>query len=101
MKLTETVLELMFELSTIEGVNHFDGNEVDLRNKLLKLFNATRNRAAHDIIIEIMNEAGYPWFATIARAEEFRSPSSWSLEHNKTMSDDEFMDLMPANGRFH
>jgi len=101
MKLTETVIELMFELSNIEGFKHFDSNEVDLRNNLLKLFNATNNPAAHDIIIEIMNEAGYPWFGTIARAEEMVTPASWSLEANKVMSDDEFMDLIPANGRLH
>lgn len=108
MKLTEAVIELMFELSNIEGVKHFDGNEVDLRNNLLKLFNATNNPAAHEIIIEIMNEAGYPWFGTIARSEESSSSVSAKVGaekvhpgEDKVMSDDEFMDLIPANGRLH
>ena len=41
MKLTETVIELMFELSNIEGVKHFEGDATLLRNSLLKLFNTT------------------------------------------------------------
>lgn len=104
MKLTETVIELMFELSNIEGVKHFEGDATLLRNSLLKLFNTTDNPDAHEIIIDIMSEAGYPWFASIAKRK-----SNDRVTHDisevvigpRVMSDTEFMDLLPANGRIH
>ncbi len=108
MKLTETVIELMFELSNIEGDRHSqflhgDGNL--LRNNLLKLFKATENPESHDIIIDIMSEAGYPWFGKLARSnrEEVRTVIEMPVQNDdsKIMSDDDFMDLLPANGRIH
>jgi len=102
MKLTDTVIELMFELSNIEGVQHFDGDTTLLRNSLLKLFNTTDNPDAHEIIIDIMSEAGYPWFANIAKNnEEAVSDISEVTVGTRIMSDSEFMDLLPANGRIH
>lgn len=110
MKLTNNVIELMFELSSIEGVknaHYLNGEGVDLRNNLLKLFNDTSNPAAQDIIINIMDEAGYDWFGEIARSEEvFKSNSVSTSERfyessNELMTEDEFMDLIPANGRIH
>ncbi len=109
MKLTETVMELMFELSNIEGdihseYLHGDGNL--LRDNLLKLFNTTTNPASHDIIIDIMSEAGYPWFGKLARShdQDIRAIAKMPAQNddlNRIMSDDDFMDLLPANGHIH
>ena len=102
MKLTDTVIELMFELSNIEGVQHFEGDATLLRNSLLKLFNTTDNPDAHEIIIDIMSEAGYPWFASIAKKNErVASDIPEVTVGPRIMSDTEFMDLLPANGRIH
>ncbi len=109
MKLTETVIELMFELSSIEGEEYsqlLHGEGKVLRNNLLKLFKVTENPASHDIIIDIMSEAGYPWFGKLARSnrEEVRAVAAMEAQNDdltKIMTDDEFMDLLPANGHLH
>ena len=106
MKLTETVIELMFELSNIEGVKHFEGDATLLRNSLLKLFKTTDNPDAHEIIIDIISEAGYPWFANIAQPKnndrlvhDTSEVVSELVVRPRVMSDSEFLDLLPANGR--
>ena len=108
MKLTETVIELMFELSNIEGDAHSeylhgDGNM--LRNNLLKLFNTTENPESHEIIIDILSEAGYPWFGKLARSEDDTIQAVAGMSAQKDghgiMSDDDFMELLPANGHLH
>ncbi len=109
MKLTQTVIELMFELSTIEGDQHsefLDGEGQILRNNLLELFQKTDNPESHDIIIDIMSEAGYPWFGKLARSQDdsIRAVANMPAQNDGTdriMSDDEFMELLPANGRIH
>jgi len=112
MKLNETVIELMFELSNLEGDEHShflhgDGNL--LRNNLLKLFKMTENPESHEIIIDIMSEAGYPWFGKLARSSdehlltvaELELPAQSESGAERIMSDDDFMDLLPANGHIH
>ncbi len=108
MKLNETVMELIFELSVIEGVSngrYLDGEGTTLRNNLLKLFNSTSNPAAHNLIINIMNEAGYPWFERVAKPQSDIAASETSQSFDsaggKTLSEDEFLELLPANGRIH
>lgn len=109
MKLTEAVIELMFELSTIEGDKHSEflhGDGQILRNNLLKLFRTTENPESHEIIIDIMSEAGYPWFGKLARVKDrtTRTIADIPVEDDgvsRIMSDDEFMELLPANGHLH
>lgn len=108
MKLTETVIELMFELSNIEGEKHSEflyGDGKILRNNLLKLFNKTENPESQDIIINILNEAGYPWFGKLAHNEShtIRAIVDQNALNDdvRIMTDDEFMELLPANGRLH
>ncbi len=107
MKLTEAVIELMFELSSIEGDKHsefLNGDGQILRNNLLKLFRATENPESHDIIIDIMSEAGYPWFGKLAlvESENAHAIADMSVENDdRIMSDDELMELLPANGHLH
>lgn len=109
MKLTETVIDLMFELSSIEGEEYsqlLHGEGKILRNNLLRLFKVTENPTSHEIIIDIMSEAGYPWFGKLARSnrEEVRAIADMASQNddvNKIMSDDDFMDLLPANGHIH
>ena len=104
MKLTETVIELMFELSNIEGVKVFESDTTQLRNSLLELYNSTDNPDAHDIIIDIMSAAGYPWFENVARVEREGQVAITAAPRSapsRVMSDDDFMDLIPANGHLH
>lgn len=108
MKLTQQVIELMFELSNIDGVDtsrYLDSQVEDLRSNLLSLFNTTENTEAHEIIINIFSEAGCPWFGTIARDQGFVYEElcnvSDALENGNLMSDDAFMELLPANGHIH
>lgn len=109
MKLTEAVIELMFELSTIEGDKHSEflhGDGQMLRNNLLRLFRATENPESHEIIIDIMSEAGYPWFGKLARSNERDITAVVDMPaindtDDRIMSDDDFMELLPANGHLH
>lgn len=100
MKLSETVIELMFELSNLEGEKHskfLHGEGAILRNNLLKLFEVTENPESQDIIIDIMSEAGYPWFNKLARP----SRTLADVGEPRIMSDDDFINLLPANGQLH
>ncbi len=108
MKLTETVIELMFELSNLEGeknAHYLDGDRYALRNNLIKLFKVTDNPVSHELIIDIMNEAGYPWFGKLARSEKERVRAIATMpaqnDGQQLLSDDEFMDLLPINGQIH
>ena len=109
MKLTQNVIELMFELSAIEGIDHnkyLRGQGDSLRKNLLSLFKNTENAEAHEIIINIFSEAGCPWFGTIARDnsfayEELSLEPKVVLEEGKLMSDEAFIELLPANGHIH
>ncbi len=109
MKVTEAVIRMMFELSAIEGdfsTEYLNAEGALLRNNLLTLFNQTRNQDSQDLIIRIMNEAGYPWFGALANTTHERSdvdliqPSD--LPSSDTELDEEtFMLLIPANGYIH
>ncbi len=110
MKLTQNVLDLMFELSCIEGESHsmyLSDEGSGLRENLLELFQRTSNPESHEIIIDIMSEAGYPWFGSLFKMgdsyicdTEVASLVS-SNKRSQLMSDDDFMELIPANGHFH
>ncbi|GAA6137588.1 hypothetical protein NBRC116583_13350 [Arenicella sp. 4NH20-0111] len=107
MKLSETVIELMFELSNLEGEKHsgfLHGEGSILRNNLLKLFEVTDNPESQEIIIDIMSEAGYPWFNKLAKPKRDlakQNSMESTVETPRIMSDDDFMSLLPANGQLH
>lgn len=113
MKLNARITDLLFNLSELEAPSNVQfllGEGTLLRNNLLKLYRATQNGDSHKLIIKIMAEAGYPWFAKLAQAPNSAPVRSagdkhpQSDTHAKTeylMSEDEFMELLPANGHFH
>lgn len=111
MKVTQNVLNLMFELSTIEGEGHaryLCGEGAALRNNLLELYKLTKNPESHEIIIDIMSEAGYPWFGALVRMGDnymFDTESLAAMNDASNdfhiMSEDDFLELIPANGHFH
>ncbi len=109
MKLTRNVLNLMFELSNIEGESnsgYLCGEGSVLRNNLLELFKITTNPESHGIIIDIMSEAGYPWFGDLIEMGDCYIRDAAALsESNESgfmpMNEDDFLELIPANGHFH
>lgn len=109
MKLTETVIELMFELSDIEfphNAHYLCGDGAKLIDNLLTLFNETKNPATHEIIIDIMNEAGHPFLGHDEETidENINAASNLISAYkcpDQLMSDDQFLDLLPANSYFH
>jgi hypothetical protein len=113
MKLTETITNLLFnlsELESVENVQFLTGDASVLRSNLLKLYRATDNVESHGVIIEIMRLAGYPWFGELVKSNEWRS-IEWRSDVKSApqaangdeywMSEDEFMNLIPANSHFH
>jgi len=107
MKITPRITELLFDLSEIETNDNKDylTDDVDnLRNNLLLLYRTTDSNTSRETIIAIMTEAGYPWFGRLAKAsnEIVREiPSKAVVNEGQFMSDDDFLDLLPANGHFH
>lgn len=108
MKINSKITELLFSLSEMECSRNrklLAVEEHDLRKNLLHLYRATNNPASHDIIVAIMTEAGFPWFGKFVRSgfkPAVSEPSGAdTLIGEKFMSDDDFIDLLPANGYFH
>lgn len=119
MKMNNEIVELMLDLNAIEGVENSHlliGEGRYLRNNLLKLYRSTENPRSHELIADIMTAAGYQWFAKLVNvsnvqndstamqvqtvAKSHQTSQSLSSDHC-LMSDDEFMELIPANGLFH
>lgn len=112
MKLTQTITSLLFGLSEVETAENAQlliGDGTNLRNNLLKLYRATENSESQALIIDIMSEAGYPWFAKLANANKTAEHECVQLASSNDdyvmddciMSEEEFMELIPANGHFH
>jgi hypothetical protein len=107
MKITPRITELLFELSELETIenNQYLSADIDqLRNKLRQLYRAIDSYSSRETIISIMTEAGYPWFGRLAKASS-RMVRDIQLKQaaneGQFMSDEEFLDLLPANGHFH
>jgi len=95
----------MFELNNVEGVDHshyLNGEGEVLRQNLMKLLKSSDNPYTHDLILEIMTEAGYPWFTKLMRSGKVDCKSAKaSLKKGALLDDDDFMSLLPANGYIH
>jgi len=107
MKLNSTITDLLFDLSELETPKNNQlliGDGKFLRNNLLKLYRATDNTDSQDLIVKIMAEAGYPWFGKLAKAASAqvseKTPSS-AYDDHYLLSEEEFLQLIPANGHFH
>ena len=107
MKITPRITELLFDLSEIEsGENnqYLTGDIDELRNNLLQLYQATDSHSSRETIVAIMTEAGYPLFDRLATVGEHTLgdiPLKKTGNEGKVMSDEDFFDLLPANGHFH
>jgi hypothetical protein len=109
MKLTPRTNELLRELGKFVNESQrplLNRDESELRKNLLSLYRMTRDVRIHDLVIQIMAEGGYSWFGKLALSanravDEARSLESHQVESEFQLSDDEFMDLLPANTHFH
>lgn len=107
MKITPRITELLFDLSeleTSENNQYLTGDIEELRNNLLQLYRATDSDSSRETIIAIMTEAGYPWFGRLAKASNRAVrdiPLKKAANEEQFMSDEDFLDLLPANGHFH
>lgn len=102
MKLTENITDLLLdltELETPENTQLLIGDGTNLRNNLLKLYRATENQSSHQVITQILSEAGYPWFDKLAKAGSDQGLDA--VDAASLLSEDEFMQLVPPNGYFH
>jgi len=112
MQLNLKIRHLLFDLSEIESSanrQYLIGDGTVLRNNLLKLYRATSNEDSQELIIRIMNEAGYSWFEKMVRSDlsarlnrDFTQRSADSLSVKlEIMSEYEFLSLLPANELIH
>jgi len=112
MKLTRNTIRLVNQLRAVETTEHssllngeFINNRHGLRKNLLALYRRTDKKESRDLIIEIMAEGGYPWFARLAKGAgkviQETSSAKQDDSFSYLMSEDEFMDLVPVNGHFH
>lgn len=104
LKINSKITELLSEIEVAENENFLEGDLMDLRNDLLKLYCVTDNQNSREKIIAIMSEAGYPWFL---RGEGSPAVSTVFKEHQKVdaeelfMPEEDFLNLLPANSHFH
>lgn len=110
MKRNNKITALLSELSGLEPVEHkqfLEGEGQLLRNNLLTLYSQTSNKESHDVIVDIMSEAGYSWFGKLASAARYSLDSvsqrkiADSDNNDLFMSEDDFLELLPVNGHFH
>ncbi|MFT6407454.1 MAG: hypothetical protein ACJAQ6_000866 [Arenicella sp.] len=104
MKITPRIAELLCDLSEIENNHYLTADVGELRNNLLQLYRVTDCHSSRETIIAIMTEAGYPWFGRLAKASSrvIRDiPLKQAANECQFMSDDDFLELLPANGHFH
>lgn len=112
MRLNSEITRLLFELSEVESgpnTRYLIGDGAVLRNNLLKLYRATKSKESHDLIIKIMNEAGYSWFDKLARSSRSLKPGALTAEKSKNtkqrdlnlVSEREFSSLLPVNELVH
>ncbi|MFT4634338.1 MAG: hypothetical protein ACI854_000339 [Arenicella sp.] len=107
MKITPRITELLFhlrEIETSENSHYLNGEIDELRNNLLQLYKASDSYSSREMIISIMTEAGYPWFGRLAKAhsDALREiPRQWPVNESQFMSEEDFLELLPANGHFH
>lgn len=107
MKITPKIATLLQDLTATENANNIESLGTDarqLRGKLLQLYRRTNSDKSRETIIAIMTEAGYPWFANLARNS---SPSltmnslAATQPRNTLLSEEAFLDLLPINNYFH
>ncbi|MFT6100757.1 MAG: hypothetical protein ACJAYF_003318 [Arenicella sp.] len=107
MKITPRITELLFDLSeleTSENNQYLTGDIEELRNNFLQLYRATDSHSSRETIIAITTEAGYPWFGRLAKASNLTVrdiPLKKAANEGQFMSDEDFLELLPANGHFH
>lgn len=107
MKITPKITELLFDLSESETAENnacLTGDDTNLCDSLLQLYRETDSDNSRESIIEIMSEAGHPYFGKLAKASNY-SISAISLKEvaseDQFMSDEDFLNLLPINGHFH
>ncbi|GHA02133.1 hypothetical protein GCM10008090_09260 [Arenicella chitinivorans] len=109
MKLTQQITNLLFELSELECREHtryLIGDGVTLRNNLIKLFDKTELESAREIIREILQQAGDPWLdldklPVAPNMTLFDAQSIDAQNDDFLLTEEEFLELIPANGHFH
>lgn len=109
LKLTQQITNLLFELSELECREHtryLIGDGMTLRNNLIKLFRKTELESARDIIREILHEAGESWLdldklPVAPNKTLFDAQAIAAQNDDFLLSDEEFLELIPANGHFH
>jgi len=114
MKFNSKVAELLCDLSDIETPENSQllaeqGN--DLTSNLLELYRVTDNSSSKLTINAIMAEAGYPTLddldseqsiSTLQHSAIINAPStSLTQTEHGLLSEDDFLDLLPANCYFH
>jgi len=108
MKLSAEVSDLLVKLIDLESIDQkqlLKGNTDLLCQNLLAIYGKTSNQKSHDLILEIIDKGGYSLFGS---SYDYLAESSFNNTTFVTnpsvgfaMSEDEFMDLLPANGYFH
>lgn len=107
LKITPKITELLFDLSQIEieeNTCFLNGDLSELSNNLLKLYCVTDNQNSREKIIAIMSEAGYPWLSKsngcVLKGTAIEQRQAVIAE-NLFMSEDDFLNMLPANSYFH
>ena len=116
MKITDQISDLVLELGELESyelasiVIDYDGISI---KGLLELYAKTNNTRSREVMIQILNEAGYGWLAERdaremgkpygipSRIPEGHTIVAFENQQGGWLSESEFMDLTPINSFMH
>jgi len=107
-KINESISELVLELVELETP---DNTRAVLTNKgvslkgLIDVYSETVNSRSRQVVLEIIDEVGNDWAPELSEEAQAANEAA-SFDRNRSqgwanLSEDEFMDLLPANSYMH
>ncbi len=108
MKITESISDLVIELSELETPSSakkvLGSNGLSLKH-LIDIYSESDNRRSREVVLEIIDEVGGAWGPQLSdsaqAAEEADALNKNAANGYTQLSEDDFMDLLPVNCYMH
>ena len=96
MKLNDEMIAILAQIEELEAPASQQLQDVrtaELGSNLWELYKTTDNVETHGLISQLMDQAGYPWFANLADSHRIQSELSPQQR--------ELLEMEPQNGYIH
>jgi len=108
MKITENISDLVLELTELETPDStkrvFSEGGLSLQS-LMEIYSETDSNRSRQVVLEIIDEVGSGWGTQLDDASQYTQEAQALAKNVETgytlLSEDDFMDLLPANCYFH